>query len=483
MSSDNLQHKTLSGIIWGFLEKFSTQLVTFIVGIILARLLSPSDYGLIAMVTVFVTISGVIVDSGFSNALIRKKDRTDLDYSTVFVINVGLSVLMALLLCLSAPLIAGYYKEPILIKILYLNALYVFLGSFISVQSTKLYADMNFKARSTINVVNSVVQGVIAVGMAFAGYGVWSLIVPKIFTVFSAAALYWHFQHWFPGIRFSKSSAKNLFSFGSKLLASTLLNVVYQNLYPIVIGKKFSASDLGFYSKGSAFANLPATTFTNVIGSVAFPVLSSIQDNDERLASSYRRMLRLSAYILFPLMIGLAVLARPLIVVLITAKWERCVILLQILCFDLMWYPIHALNLNLLQVKGRSDLFLKLEVIKKIIGISVLAITLNFGIVWMCFGSVFCSLVALFINTYYTGKLLQLTFWKQMKDLIPSLLASLSMGACVYLIILPISNDYVQLIVGILGGICIYYVTSKLFRMKELGYLLDLVKNNIIHRK
>ena len=482
MSNDNLQHKTLSGIIWGFFEKFSTQLVTFVVGVILARLLSPSDYGLIAMVTVFVTISGVIVDSGFSSALIRKKDRTDLDYSTVFDINVGLSVLMALLLCISAPLIADFYKEPILIKILDLNALYVFLGSFISVQGTKLYADLNFKVRSTINVVNTFVQGVVSIVMAFAGYGVWSLIVPKVITVFSGAALYWHYQHWFPGIKFSKDSAKSLFSFGSKLLASTLINVVYQNLYPIVIGKKFSASDLGFYSKGSSFANLPATTYTNVIGGVAFPVLSSIQDDDKRLSDAYRKMLRLSAYILFPIMIGIAALAHPLIVVLITSKWEPCVILLQILCFDLMWYPIHALNLNLLQVKGRSDLFLKLEIIKKVIGITVLLITLNFGIIWMCIGSVFCSLIALFINTHYTGQLLKLTFWVQMKDLFPSLIASLLMGISVYLLASPINNDYVEILVGITVGFIVYYLISRLVHFKELGYLQELIKNNIFHR-
>ena len=483
MANDSLRQKTLSGIIWGFFEKFSTQLVTFIVGIILARLLSPSDYGLVAMVTVFVTISGVIVDSGFSSALIRKKDRTDLDYSTVFDINVGMSVIMASLLCLCAPLIASYFRQPIITKILYFDALYIFLGSFISVQGTKLYADLQFKARSTINVINSFAQGIVSIAMAITGCGVWSLIVPKIITIFSGAILYWHYQHWFPGYKFSKKSAVEMFAFESKLLISTIINVVYQNLYPIVIGKKFSSSDLGFYSKSSSFSSLPATTFTNVIGSVAFPVLSSIQNDKERLANAYRKMLRISAYILFPIMISLAVLARPFVVVLITEKWLPCVIMLQILCFDMMWYPIHALNLNLLQVSGRSELFLKLEIIKKAIGISVLAITIKYGILWMCVGSVFCSLIALFINTYYTGKLINLGWGTQMKDLIPSLMVSVFMGIGIYLIDLALSNDYAKLFTGILAGIVLYYTFSRLFHLKELAFLQEIIKNNIIHRK
>lgn len=479
MATDNLQHKTFYGIIWGFMEKFSMQLVTFCVGIVLARLLSPADYGLIAMAAVFVAISQIVVDSGFSSALIRKADRTDLDYSTVFDINVGLSVVMGGLLCLSSHWIAAFYNEPQLVGVICLNGLYVFLGSFVSVQGTKLIADLQFKTRSKINIVNSLIGGAIAIAMAFAGFGVWALVYPNIITVFTGAALYWYYQRWFPGVRFSKSSAKEMFSFGSKLLLSTILNTVYTNVYPMVIGKKFSASSLGFYTKGASFASLPSTTIASVIGGVAYPVLSSIQDDDERLQNAYRQVLRLSAYIVFPIMLGIAALAHPLIIILITDKWEASVIYLQILCLAFMWYPIHGLNLNLLQVKGRSDLFLKLEIIKKVMGIVVLLITLPMGLLWMCVGLVVSSLLSLVVNTYYTGKLIKVGFWVQMLDLLSSFVFSFTMGVFIYWLCTYITSLGMQLLVGTIFGMTYYYAISQLFQSKDLANLKRILKTNL----
>lgn len=475
--AEGLKKKSFLGVCWGFFEKFSTQLVTLVVGVILARLLSPSDYGLIAITEIFVVICQIIVDSGFSSALIRKSDRTENDYSTVFIINIGLSFLMAIILCVSSSFIADFYNEPLLKSIICFNAVYVFLGALISIQAVKMQAEMKFKERSEITVISSIIKGAISVFMALIGYGVWSLVIPNIIVLFVTALLYWHFQHWIPSLRFSLVSAKEMFAFGSKLLISTIINTIYTNLYPMIIGKKFSPSDLGFYSKGNAYANLPSTTIANVIGGVAFPVLSKIQDDDERLRSAYRKMLRLSAYLVFPIMIGLVVLAKPFVILLITEKWSSSILYLQILCLAAMWYPIHGLNLNLLQVKGRSDLFLRLEIIKKIIGVIIIIVMIPHGLICICIGSVISSVLGLFINTYYTGKLINVGFIGQLRDLSPAICYSTSMGIVVWGISSCFESLFFKLIFGSVLGILYYIVISVLTKSSDFFYFRDLVFN------
>lgn len=479
--SNNLRQKTISGVIWGFIEKFSLQAFGLIQGIILARLLMPSDYGLIAMAGVFLAVSNILIDSGFSSALIRFNKRTNLDYSTVFVINIAISLVVCSLLCFSAPYIAEFYHEPLLTQIIYVNALLIFLGSFISIQRVKMIAELRFKQKSFMGIVVTIATGITAIVMAFLGFGVWSLILPKFMSLCLNLIFYWYYQRWFPGIRFSWDSCKNLFGFGSKLLASSLINTLYSNIYPLVIGKKFSSVSLGYYTKAYSYAQLPSTTITDVIGSVSYPVLSEVQDDEEVLLSVYRRMLRVSAYVVFPIMIGLAAVAHPFIIVLITSKWEACIIYLQILCFALMLYPLHALNLQLLKVKGRSDLFLRLEIIKKIIGIAILIISVPFGIIYMCIGSVFSSYICLAINTYYTGKVLSYGFKKQMRELAPSYLYSLSMGCIVYLLVYILSDAsvYLQLVLGIIVG-CLFYIAISIFtKSEDMNYLVYLVKSKI----
>lgn len=480
--SDSLKQKTISGVIWGFFEKFSVQLFSFVQGVILARLLMPADFGLIAMAGVFNAISKTLIDSGFSNALVRKIDRNDLDFSTVFDINVVMSIIMASLLCLFSKAIANFYNEPLLSTIVCLNALRLFLGSLTAVQATRLYANMQFKTISKIRIFNSFFGGIISIIMAFMGFGVWSLVYPNFFTIASGAALYWYYQRWFPGINFSKKSFNELFGFGSKLLISNLINVIYGNIYPIVIGKKFSSTDLAFFSKGRSYPSIPASTVTDVVGSVAYPILSNIQDDQERLAAAYTRMIRMSAFLLFPIMIGLSALARPFIITLITSKWEPCVIYLQIICFSMMWYPIHALNLQLLKVIGRSDLFLRLEIIKKILGITILCVTLPFGILYLCIGSVVSSVISLFINTYYTGKFINMGFWAQMKQLYPSLILSMTMGVVVYLSTMISDNNIIKLVVGIPIGLFFYFIISILFQSKDLTYLKEIIKAKFLKR-
>ena len=307
--SNSLQDKMFSGMTWTFIRQFSFQGFAFIQGIILARIIAPSDYGIIAMTTFFFAITGCFIDSGFATALIQKKDRNPIDYSTVFVTNVGITLFFACLLCVCSPLIASFYNEPILIKIVCANAILLFLNSFFSIQNTKLSIDLDFKAQNLIRLITNVIVGITSIIMALSGFGIWSLVWPNFLQPVIAGYLFWHHSHWFPGIKFSSSSFKEFWKFGSKLLVSNLINTIYSNIYPLIIGKKFSASALGFYSRAQGYASLPTYTLQTVLGPVAFPVLSTIQDDNYRLHEAYRKLIRASAYLVFPIMIGLAILA------------------------------------------------------------------------------------------------------------------------------------------------------------------------------
>lgn len=477
--SDSLKQKTLSGLLWTFFETFAIQGFGFIQGIVLARLLMPSDYGLIAMTGVFFAVSYALVDTGFTSALIRKKERTDIDYSTVYVTNVVLSFVLCLVLCLCAPFIAEFYNEPQLFPIVCANAVLLFVGSFIAVQGARLSIQLDFKTKSKISVISTVSTGIISIIFALLGFGVWSLILPNFFAVLIKGILYYFYQHWFPGFRFSWQSYKEFFSYGSKLMASSLLNAVYGNVYSLVIGKFYSASSLGYYTKGHGYATLPSATLSGVLNKVTFPVLSKVQDDDARLENAYRKMIRVSAYVVFPIMILLVVLARPLVLILLTDKWENCVIYLQVLCFAMMWNPIHSLNLNLLFVKGRSELFLRLEIVKKIIGATILCVTIPFGLVAMCCGQVVSSLIFLFVNTYYTGKLIHVGFVQQIKDLLPTMMYTAIMGLFVWFLSSAMEILLVQLLVGFLMGIPLYILTSKMLKSQEYFFMRDLLKQNV----
>ena len=479
---ESLQKAAFSGIAWKLIEKFSIQAFSFIQGVILARLLCPADYGLVAMTGVFFAISYLMADAGFSTALVQKKNRTELDYSTVFITNIGLSFLFCSVLCLCSSWIADFYGEPLLRKIVCVNALFLLMGSFLAVQQTRLSINLEFRKQSIINFVVTVVTGIIAIIMAFYGYGVWSLIYPSGLAVIIRGVLLWKAQHWWPKPMFSKDSFNKFFSFGSKIMLTALIKAIYNNLFPLIIGKKFTATDLGYYTRANGYAAMPADTMGNTLGSVSYPILSKIQDDDERLASAYRRMIGLSAYVLFPVMVGLAVLARPLVIVLVTDKWESCIVYLQILCFALMWNPIHSLNFNLLQTKGRADLRLKVEILQKVICIIMLFLTVPFGILYMCIGSVVVSFLCLFINTYYTGKLINVGFFVQMKDILPSLINSIIMGTIVGGVIYFISNMYLQLLTGVSVGIIYYIGISLLTKSTDYTYLRCILQENVLYR-
>lgn len=474
--SDSLKSKTVKGVVWSSIERFSTQGVQFLIMIIMARLLTPKDYGLIGMLAIFLAVAQSLIDSGFSQALIRKQDRTDVDNSTVFYFNIVVSSALYLILFIAAPFVADFYNQPELTSVMRVVCLGVILNSLAVVQRALLTVRIDFKTQAKASLSAAVISGCIGIVLAYCGFGVWSLVVQQLLNLSVNTLLLWIFSKWRPIAVFSWKSFHELFAFGSKLLASGLLDTLYRNIYPIVIGKLFSASSLGHYTRAQQFSEFPSSNVTGIIQRVTYPILCGIQDETERLEAVYRKFLKLSAFIIFPLMIGMSAVARPFIDIVLGTQWGFCGQLLQIICFAMMWYPIHAINLNLLQVKGRSDLFLRLEIIKKILGITVLCITAPFGLVVMCYGQIFNSIVALVINTYYTGKLINVGFIRQMKDLLPTLLLSLTMFGAILLVNGFIEVNMHRLVIGVLVGIIVYASGSYIFKFKELQTLFSLIK-------
>ena len=476
MAEESLKKKTVKGVAWTSLDQVLNLGFGFVIGVILARILSPSDYGLLAMIAVFNAIAMAFVNSGFGNALIRKPDLNEDDNTTAFSFNIVVAIVMIGVLWVIAPWVAQFYDKPILTSLLRAEAFLLVISSLRIVQNTQLTRALNFKAKMIINVASQIIAGVIAIIAAYRGYGVWALVIMHYVSGITGLVLLWVISPWRPRGNWNKASFGYLWGYGSKLLASGLLDTVYSNIYPIIIGKLFSAADLGQYTRAKGYASIPSQGLTGVIQQVTFPVLSKIQDDDQRLGDSYRRMLRFTVFLVFPIMIGMAALAYPLVVALVTDKWAQCVPYLQVICFASMWYPVHAINLNLLQVKGRSDLFLRLEIIKKALITVVIFICVPFGIMGICYGAVFTSLACLAINTYYTGKLIHVGFFRQMMDMTPTLLNSLAMGAGVYFLTMPITGNVLKLAVGIPAGMVFYLAVAWLFKLPELQEAIDIIR-------
>lgn len=473
---ESLKNKTVKGIVWSSVERFSVQGIQFLVMIVMARLLTPKDYGLVGMVAIFIAVAQSLVDSGFSQALIRKQNRTETDNSTIFYFNIVVGILLYLVLFAIAPLVAIFYDSPELTALMRVVCLSVVFNSFVVVQRALLTVNIDFKTQAKASLTAAVVSGVIGIGMAYSGFSYWSIVAQQLVNLGLNTLLLWIFTRWRPRWIYSWGSFRELFTFGSKLMVSGLLDVVYRNMYLLVIGKVFTASSLGYYTRANQFAEFPSSNLTGIMQRVTYPVLCQIQDDDERLAQIYRRFLRLSAFLIFPLLVGLSAVAEPFVLLLLKEQWLFAATLLQIICFAMMWYPIHAINLNLLQVKGRSDLFLRLEIIKKAIAVLILCVTIPMGLIAMCVGQILSSLIALIINTNYTGKLIQVGFLRQMRDLLPTLLLSLSMWGVVYGITSCLSGIILQLIVGIIAGMVYYIALSALFHFPELKELYSIIR-------
>lgn len=448
----------------------------FLVGLVLARLLTPEDYGLLAYLTIIISISNSIVDSGFSNALIRKKDAQDIDYNTTFITNLVISALIVALLFFSAPAIAHFFERSELTLLIRVMSATVIINALAIIQRTRLVKRVDFKTQTKASLISSISSGVIGIGMAFSGCGVWSLVGQQLSRQLLLTICLWIFNRWIPRLQFSLQSFRELFGFGWKLLVSGLINTVWNEIYQVVIGKFYSPATLGQYTRATQFSSIFSSNLTGVIQRVSYPVLSELQDDKVLLKAGYKKVIKTSMLVSFVMMLGLAAVAEPMIVVLIGEKWLPAVPMLQIVCFSMMLYPLHSLNLNMLQVQGRSDLFLKLEIIKKIVGIGPLLLGIFVGIYWMLISSVAAGLFAYYLNAHYSGPFLNYSIREQIVDILPSFGIALTMALCVYAVsFIPIPS-LPLLIIQIATGTIITITLCHLTRLPEYLELLNIAR-------
>lgn len=468
MSEENLKYKTKKGLYWTLLNQFANQGMTFVIGIIMARLLSPSDYGITALPAVFLSIAYVFINGGLGLALIRKEKITEEDLSTAFYYSIGIGIICYFCLFFAAPWIAEFYNTPVLVHLVRITALTFLWGPLGTPQSVILQRRLDFKTPARISVVNKIVSSVLGITAAFCGYGLWALVIASLSSSLLGVMQTWWAVKWLPKTPFSKASFKYLWNFGNKLIGVNLLDCIFGNITPVFIGKYYSTANLGEYNRALGYASLPPTQVTNMLNGITFPILSKIQDDDDRLAESYRKMIKVANFIVFPIMILMSVLARPLIIVLITEKWLACVIYLQLLCFWKMWIPTCALNLTFLQVKGRTDIYLKLEMFKKVHTLAIMMITLPMGIPAFICGSILNSILCVLENTYCVGRISHYGVVKHIQDLFPTLLLSAFTGLVVYLTISQLTSYLLQLIVGVIISFVVYFTCAYFFKFEEL---------------
>lgn len=470
------KQQVAKGLMWNAIERFSTQGIQFVLTIVIARILSPDDYGLVAMLSVFMTIAQTLVDSGFGNALIQKKDRTEMDYCTTFYFNIVISILLYFLLYLTAPLIASFYNQFELIKIIRIYGLFLITNSFSVVQMARFTIAMDFKRMAFASLLSVLVGGCVGIWMAYQGYGVWALVFQALAGNLVWGLGLWILAQWMPKWYFSWNSFFTLFSFGSKLLASSLLHTLYTNMYSLVVGKFFSASTLGYFNRAYTLGQFPVQNFGNIIQKVLYPIQCRFQDEEEKFNQIFVSYLQISSFILFPLMIGLAVLATPVISLLLTEKWLPMVPMLQFICLAMMWYPIMQANVSVLDAKGRTDYHLQSELIKKIIAIFLLLATLPFGIIGVCVGVVIYPFIDLFIIIAYSRRLTSIGYKAQFKILAPSLLLALLMGFVVWLSVSFAKTSICQLFIGCSSGLVFYVASAYFCKFSELKLLASFVR-------
>lgn len=467
----SVKKQVTKSVLWSAIERFSVQGIQFLLSIVIARQLLPSDYGLVAMLSIFMAIAQTFIDGGFANALIQKKDRSETDYSTVFYFNILIALVLYILLYLASPFIAVFYEEMQLEEIAKVAGLVLIVNSFGIVQQAKLTVALDFKRMAFASLIAVLVSGLVGVWMAYSGYGVWTLVYQSLFNNVMRVILIWVYSQWKPRLSFSGQSFYVLFLFGSKLLLSSLLHTIYTNLYTLIIGKKFASVELGYYNRAFTLAQFPSTNLTNVIVRAVYPIQCRIQDDDEQLCNMFLKYMRIACYLIFPIMIGFCAVAEPLVRIILTDKWLPVVPLLQILCIAYMWDPVMKINHTILNVKGRSDYFLYAEILKKGIAFIILFATLPFGVMVMCAGLIVYAFADIMIITYFTYKLTNISLKTQLKELLPVLFLSFSMGGLVYGSICLFGNAWIQLSVGIIVGISYYLFISVLFHFKEMKIL------------
>ena len=468
--------QVFSGLAWSAVQRLSVQVIQFILGIILARLLTPKEYGTIGILSVFIALSQVFIDSGFTKALIQKQDRSNDDISTVFLFNIIIGVLSYFVLWILAPFIAGFYEMDVLTSLLRVLAVSLVINALFTVPQTLLTINLDFKTLTKINLIASILSGVVAVFMAYVGYGVWALVAQSLISAFMIAVLTWLWTKWMPNWVFSRDSLKTLFSFGSKLLLSSLLGSLVSNFYNLFIAKLLSTKDLGYYTRGSQFS----TVFSNIIGSVLdsvlLPALSQLQDQRNLLVANTKIIIKSTALIAIPIFFGLAVIAEPLVKVLLTEKWLPAVPILQIICFARLITNISGVNVNLLYALGKTDLALKQQYYKLSIRIIFILAAIKFGIVYIALAELISTAIHFFINTYYPGKIMNYNAFEQIKDMRYSLIAGIFMLVPTFLEVKYLENDILKLLTIPLTGAIVYGFSIYFLKAPEAYLLLDKIK-------
>jgi O-antigen/teichoic acid export membrane protein len=455
---------------WTFGQQFGSQVIGFIVSVILARILLPKDFGLIGMISIFIGIGTSLVNSGLTQSLIRTLEPDQEDYSTVFFFNLIGSIIIYWMLFFAAPLIAAFFSQRILINIIRIYCLTFIISAFSEVQLTRLTKEMNFKLQMTIAIPSLIGSGALGMFLAYKGYGVWSLVWMGVCQSFLSTVQLWCRTAWVPSFVFNIAKFRYHFKFGYKLTLSGLLDTIFTNIYQIIIGRFFVPAQVGFYTRADSLKQLPVSNISVALNKISYPIFASIQNDNIRLKNGYKQIMQMVIFVVAPVLVIMGVLAEPLFRFLFTDKWLPAVPYFQILCLTGILYPLHAYNLNILNVKGRSDLFLKLEIIKKILLAIVILVSINFGILGLIWGQVIASVLAFFINTHYSGRFLKYNAWQQIKDILPLVMLAFGAGFCVWLLDYGLNNlsDIVRLIVGGFIGLVIYLGFSFVFKIESI---------------
>lgn len=473
----SLRKKAKQSFVWTFAQQFGNQLIGFIVSLVLARMLLPEEFGLIGMIAIFVAIGNTLLNAGLTQSLIRSEKLDQEDYSTVFFFNLASALLIYIIIYFSAPLIARFYEQPILTNLVRVYCIGFIISAFAAVQLARLTKKLDFKTQTLVAIPATIVGGIAGVVMAYLGYGVWSLVWSSLITSLMSSAQLWIYSRWLPDLVFSTSKFKHHFHFGYKLTLSNLLNRIFDNVFLIIIGKYFSAAQVGFYTRAETTKQLPVSHIFNALDKITYPIFATIQNDDVRLKRVYRQLLQMVVFVISPTLVFIAVLAEPTFRFLFTEKWLPAVPYFQILCVTGILYPIHAYNLSILNVKGRSDLFLKLEVYKKIIIIITIAVTVQYGIMALLYGQVFISVAAFFINTHYTKKFIDYPAFQQIKDIFPTIFIALISGAVIFFVDKEISAqiDIIRIFAGGIAGLIVYLGIAFLFKFRSLFELQKLI--------
>ncbi|RNC88700.1 MAG: lipopolysaccharide biosynthesis protein [Allomuricauda sp.] len=469
----SLGKKMFTGVIWSALERVSIQAVQFILGIVLARILTPKEYGIIGIILVFIAISNVFIDSGFAKALIQKQNRTQDDKSTVFLFNVFIALACYIILWFLAPLVASYYELEILKDLLRVLAIVLITNSLFALHATLLTIDLNFKTLAKINFIAVIVSGLIAIYLALEGYGVWALAWQTLIKSFLTLILMWFWVRWTPRFVFSKSSFKSLFAYGSNLLISSLLTTIVNNFYALFIAKMLSTKDLGYYTRGTQFADIIYVTINSILDSVLLPGLSTIQDQRQLLIEQTGKIIKMTALVIVPVFLFLSLMAEPIIITLLTDKWKPAVPIMQLICIARLITIISGVNINLLYVIGRTDLALKQHYLKIVVRVVLLLVALQYGIVAIAFAELLSTIIHFFINTYHPGKIMGYGAVSQLKDMKYIFLSALLMTLITYLAVTAFDSDFVKICIAPFVAVGVYFLCIKIFRIKEYDQIKE----------